>query len=232
MTLTPIPIKMKLLIIEDDAEISGAIREGLEGEGFFVEIVRDGARALRVARDGAFAVIILDLMLPGLDGLSVCRELRAARVQTPILMLTAKGQLMERVEGLDAGADDYLPKPFEFVELLARVRALLRRDRVVKSAKIQIADLEIDTTAKTAERSGKSLGLTAREFSLLEALASRQGQVLTREMIQHAVWVDEFSTSNTVDVHIRNLRRKLDDPFEVKLIHTVFGIGYTMKTEG
>lgn len=222
---------MKILIIEDDPEISLAIREGLEDAGYHVDIVRDGERGLRVATNGSFGVIVLDLMLPSIDGLTICRRLRGSRVTTPILMLTAKGSLKDRVEGLESGADDYLPKPFEFEELLARIRALLRRDKVVKAAKIQIADLIIDTAARTVSRDGREIPLTQREYTLLEALASRQGQILTRDTIQHAVWVDEFSTSNTVDVHVRNLRRKVDDPFQTKLIHTVFGAGYTLRTE-
>ena len=217
--------------MEDDAEIAAAVREGLDDAGFFTEVVRDGERALRVALTGKFAVIVLDLMVPSMDGITICRRLRAARITTPILMLTAKSSLGDRVNGLESGADDYLPKPFEFEELLARVRALLRRDKINKSAKIQIDDLIVDTAARTVTRGGSEIPLTQREYTLLEALATRQGQVLTRDTIQHAVWVDEFSTSNTVDVHVRNLRRKIDDGFDTKLIHTVFGAGYTLRTE-
>jgi DNA-binding response OmpR family regulator len=222
---------VKVLIVEDDAEIAAGLRVGLEDAGFVIEVIRDGERAFRRGKSGEYALIVLDVMLPSMDGMTVCRELRSAGVRTPILMLTAKGDVQDRVQGLDAGADDYLPKPFEFVELLARVRALLRRDKVVKSARIEVGDLVVDTAAKTVERGGRAIPLTAREYTLLEALVQRHGQVLTREMIQHAVWVDEFSTSNTVDVHVRNLRKKVDDPFPTKLIHTVFGLGYTLRTE-
>ncbi len=222
---------MKILIVEDDAEVSSAIREGLEEAGFVVQIVRDGERALKVAMSGMFAVIILDLMLPTMDGLTICQRLRSSRVTTPILMLTARDELKDRVLGLESGADDYLGKPFQFEELLARLRALIRRDKVVKSAKIQIDDLVIDTAARTAARGGQEIVLTQREFTLLEALATQEGQVLTRDTIQYKVWVDEFSTSNTVDVHVRNLRKKIDDKFDRKLIHTVFGAGYVLRAD-
>jgi len=222
---------VKILIVEDDAEVSSAIREGLEEAGFVVQIVRDGERALKVAMSGMFAVIILDLMLPTMDGLTICQRLRSSRVTTPILMLTARDELKDRVLGLESGADDYLGKPFQFEELLARLRALIRRDKVVKSAKIQIDDLVIDTAARTAARGGQEIVLTQREFTLLEALATQEGQVLTRDTIQYKVWVDEFSTSNTVDVHVRNLRKKIDDKFDRKLIHTVFGAGYVLRAD-
>lgn len=222
---------MRLLIVEDDPEIASAIRAGLEEAGFYVEIVRDGERALRVALTGKYSVILLDLMLPSMDGVTICQRLRAARISTPILMLTAKDSLSDRVNGLESGADDYLGKPFQFEELLARIRALIRRDKVVKSAKIEIADMVVDTAARTVSRHGEEIPLTQREYTLLEALAARSGQVLTRDVIQHTIWVDEFSTSNTVDVHVRNLRKKIDDGYEPKLIHTVFGAGYTLRTD-
>ena len=222
---------MKVLVVEDDAEISSAIRSGLEKAGFFVEIVRDGERALRLAMDRNFSVIILDLMLPSMDGLTVCRKLRAEHITVPILMLTAKDSVPDRVAGLEAGADDYLSKPFEFDELLARVRALLRRESVNKSAVIQVADLVIDTAGRMVTRAGRQIDLTQREFTLVEALAAREGQVLSRDWILQTLWVDEFSTSNTVDVHIRNLRRKIDEGFAQKLIHTIFGAGYVLRAE-
>jgi two-component system copper resistance phosphate regulon response regulator CusR len=222
---------MKLLIIEDDAEISSALRAGLEDAGHFVEVVRDGERGLRVALAGQFAVIVLDLMLPSLDGITLCKRLRATKNTTPVLMLTARDTVEDRVTGLESGADDYLVKPFSFDEFLARVRALLRRDTINKSARIEIADLVVDTAAKVVARAGRKLDLTAREYSLLEALAQRQGQILSRERILHGIWVDEFSTSNTVDVHVKNLRKKVDEGHELKLIHTVFGTGYVLRIE-
>ncbi|MBI1332257.1 MAG: response regulator transcription factor [Armatimonadetes bacterium] len=222
---------MKLLIIEDDVEIASAIRDGLEDAGFVVQIVRDGERGLRVAQANKFSVIILDLMLPTMDGMTICRHLRETRNATPILMLSAKDTLRDRVGGLEQGADDYLGKPFQFEELLARIRALLRRDKVIKSAELRVDDLIIDTAARTVHRGGKEIVLTQREYTLLEALASREGQVLTRDTIQHVVWTDEFSTSNTVDVHVRNLRKKVDGDFTRKLIHTVVGAGYSLRVD-
>lgn len=222
---------MKVLIVEDDPEISAALRTGLEKAGFVVDIVRDGERALSVGLNRVVDVIILDLMLPSIDGITVCKRLRAEQVSTPILMLTAKGNLDDRVEGLESGADDYLAKPFEFAELLARVRALVRRDKVHRSARIEICDLVVDTATRVVNRAGRVIELTKREYLLLEALASRQGQVLTRETIHRSVWNDEFSISNTVDVHVRRLRQKIDDDFEPKLIHTVVRIGYVLRAE-
>jgi two-component system copper resistance phosphate regulon response regulator CusR len=222
---------MKALVVEDDPEISAALRMGLEKAGFAVDIIRDGERALRVAMKRTSDVIVLDLMLPTMDGITVCSRLRAAQIPTPILMLTAKGTLDDRVAGLESGADDYLAKPFEFAELLARVRALVRRDKVNKSAVIEIEDLVINTGTRVVTRAGKELELTNREYQLLEALASRQGQVLSRNTIHSSVWNDEFSTSNTIDVHVRRLRQKIDDNFERKLIHTVFRVGYVLTSE-
>ncbi len=220
---------MKVLVVEDDPEISSALRVGLERAGYVVEIIRDGERALRVALNRTSDVIVLDLMLPTMDGLTICRQLRAAQVPTPILMLTAKGSLDDRVIGLESGADDYLAKPFEFAELLARVRALVRRDKVNRSARIEIEDLVVDTASRVVTRGGIEIELTKREFQLLEALASRQGQVVSRDTIHQSVWNDAFSTSNTIDVHVRRLRQKVDDKFERKLIHTIFGVGYVLR---
>jgi two-component system copper resistance phosphate regulon response regulator CusR len=223
---------MKVLVVEDDPEISAALRVGLEKAGFVVDIIRDGERALRVALTRAADVIVLDLMLPTMDGVSLCKQLRGAQIPTPILMLTAKGSLEDRVVGLESGADDYLVKPFEFAELLARVRALVRRDKVNRSSRIEIADLVIDTSAHVVTRAGKEILLTKREYQLLEALALRQGQVLSRDTIHQAVWNDEFSTSNTIDVHVRRLRQKIDDESEHKLIHTIIRVGYVLRSDG
>lgn len=222
---------MKILIVEDDAEIASAVREGLDEAGYTTQVVRDGERALRVAEGGGFALILLDLMLPSMDGLEVCRRLRAARQNVPILMVTARDTVPDRVGGLEMGADDYLVKPFDFNELLARVRALLRRESAVKSGRIQVDDLVVDTQARTASRGGREIPLTGREYALLEALACHTGQILSREAIQERVWSDEHSVSNTVDVCVKNLRRKVDDGEERKLIHTVYGMGYVLRTE-
>jgi DNA-binding response OmpR family regulator len=221
---------MKALVVEDDPEISVALRLGLEKAGFAVDIIRDGERGLRAAISRAADVIVLDLMLPTMDGITVCSRLRAAHVQTPILMLTAKSSLEDRVIGLESGADDYLAKPFEFAELLARVRALVRRDKVNRSSMIEIEDLVINTATRVVTRAGTVIELTNREYLLLEALAMRQGQVLSRNTIHASVWNDQFSTSNTIDVHVKRLRQKVDDNFEPKLIHTVVRVGYVLKS--
>src|SRR3569833_1305351 len=225
---------MRVLVIEDEPAIAEAIREGLEDEHFLVDVAHNVRKGLEMAEDGLYAALVLDLMLPGSDGWESCRRLREDGNRTPILMLTARGAPDERVKGLDMGADDYLPKPFHFPELLARVRALVRRDRVHKGRTIKEADLEIDTNARSVTRAGKPITLTGREYTLLEALASREGHVLSRETIQERVWMDDeslMSSSNTVDVHIGQLRKKIDGGHDVKLIHTVRGSGYTLKKE-
>lgn len=222
---------MKLLIVEDDPEISAFVREGLDEAGYFTTVCRDGERALRLASNGSFSLILLDLMLPSMDGVTVCRKLRAGGVNTPVLMLTARDAVPDRVAGLESGADDYLVKPFEFEELLARVRALLRREHTRKQARVQIDDLVVDTNSRTVTRGGREISLTGREYSLLEALATHAGQILSRQSIMERVWLDDQSVSNTVDVFIKNLRRKIDDGAEKKLIHTVYGMGYVLRTE-
>ena len=221
---------MKVLVVEDDPEISAALRVGLEKAGYVVDIIRDGERALRVALSRSADVIVLDLMLPSIDGVTVCRQLRAAKVATPVLMLTAKSSVVDRIVGLESGADDYLAKPFDFAELLARVRALVRRDKVNRSSCIVIDDLVVNTATRSVTRAGREIDLTNREYQLLEALASREGQVVSRDTIHSSVWNDEFSTSNTIDVHVRRLRQKIDDQFEHKLIHTVFRVGYVLRS--
>lgn len=223
---------MRILLIEDDETIASLIRSGLEEARFDVEWAPEGAGGLDKALSAGYDLIVLDLMLPGRDGWSICRELRARRVTTPILMLTARDAVQDRVRGLEAGADDYLPKPFDFTELLARVRALLRRDKVHKSRVIEVGDLEIDTATATVRRAGQEVHLTPREYQLLEALAANEGRVLTREMIQERVWKDDESYSNTVDVHITFLRKKIDASHEVKLIHTVHRAGYMLRGPG
>ena len=212
--------------------IAEAIRDGLEEEGFQVEVAGDGRAGLAQAQGDLFGVIVLDVMLPGLDGWQVCRRLRDEGNATPVLMLTARGAPDDRVRGLDMGADDYLPKPFHFPELLARVRALLRRDKLYRGRMLRVADLEIDTRARDVRRAGRRIFLTPREYSLLESLAAREGQTLTRTEIQERIWMDDQSLesySNTVDVHIGQLRRKIDRDYPVKLIQTVRGIGYTLR---
>ena len=220
---------MRILLVEDEKPIASVVRRGLEGARFIVDWAEDGEAGLKLALEREYALIILDLMLPKRDGWSVCQELRNRRVATPILMLTARDGVEDRVKGLETGADDYLPKPFDFTELVARIRALLRRDKIHRARIIKIADLELDTTSGTVRRGGQELHLTRREFTLLEALASNEGRVLTREAIQDRVWMDEESYSNTVDVHIGLLRKKVDAGRDVKLIHTVHGVGYSLR---
>ncbi len=220
---------VNILLIEDDEVIAELVQVGLEEVRFTVEVARDGNTGLRRALEGDFALIILDLMLPGQDGWSVCAALRSRRRAVPILMLTARDAVEDRVRGLDAGADDYLPKPFDYAELVARVRALLRRDKVNRARVIQVADLTIDTGSSRVARAGREIRLTPREYSLLEALAANEGRVLTRELIQGRVWQDEESYPHTVNVHINSLRRKVDAGHAEKLIHTVHGMGYTLR---
>jgi two-component system copper resistance phosphate regulon response regulator CusR len=220
---------VKLLLVEDEAAIAAVVRQGLEEAHYVVDVAHDGRTGLDRALDEEYALILLDVMLPQMDGWTVCQALRARRNTTPILMLTARDAVGDRVRGLDLGADDYLPKPFDFDELLARVRALLRRDRVHKARSIRIVDLEIDTGLRRVARAGQEVPLTPREYSLLEALAVHEGQVLTREVIQERVWINEESFSNTVDVYIGMLRRKIDAGHAVKLIQTVHGVGYVLR---
>jgi DNA-binding response OmpR family regulator len=220
---------LRILLIEDETAIAAVVRRGLEEARYQVDVAGDGAAGLKLALARDYSLIILDLMLPGQDGWSVCRALRSRRITTPILMLTALDATEDRIRGLDTGADDYLPKPFDFGELVARVRALIRRDRVHKARVIRVGDLEIDTAAARVTRGGAEIRLTPREYSLLEALASNEGRVLTREVIMERVWMDEESYSNTVDVHVGLLRKKVDAGHPVRLIHTVHGMGYTLR---
>ncbi len=220
---------MKILVVEDEAGIARLIRRGLEDAGYGIDLASDGARGLEMAEENHYGLLLLDLMLPGVDGWGVCEQLRRQKNRVPILMLTARDAVADRVRGLDLGADDYLPKPFEFPELLARVRALLRRDKVHRTRLIRVADLEIDTAQRRITRAGVEIGLSHREYGLLEALAAHEGQVLTREVILERIWMDDDSYSNTVDVYINMLRRKIDAGHPQKLIQTVRGLGYTLR---
>lgn len=220
---------MRVLLIEDELGIARVLRRGLEEAGYEVDAAYDGAAGLAMAETNNYAVILLDLMLPKRDGWSVCEELRRQRSRVPILMLTARDTVPDRIRGLDTGADDYLSKPFDFQELLARIRALLRRDKVHKVRVIRVGDLEIDTAQHRVTRAGVDIGLSHREYELLEALAAHESQVLSREAIQERIWMNEESYSNTVDVYIRLLRKKIDAGNSVKLIQTVHGVGYTLR---
>ncbi len=221
---------MRILVVEDEVKIARAIARGLENEGYAAEVVHDGDDAVFWATEQAFDAIILDVMLPGRDGFTVCRDLRAAGVSTPVLMLTARGSVEDRIGGLDAGADDYLVKPFAFGELLARLRALLRRGPAERSPEIVVGDIVIDPAAHTVTREGVPVELSAREFSLLEYLARHPGEVMRRADILDHVWATDYDgLSNVVDVYIGYLRKKLETPFDSKVIHAVRGVGYRLE---
>lgn len=220
---------MRILLVEDEEPLGSVVKQGLEVGRHTVDWATDGAVGLEMARQGEYDLIILDVMLPGRDGWSICEALRARKNRTPILMLTARSDVDDRVRGLELGADDYLPKPFAFKELRARVAALLRRDVAYKGPVIQIADLVIDTQRRHVECGGQEVVLTPREYALLEALARHEGEILSREMIQERVWGDADSYSNTVEVHVSALRRKIDADRPVRLIHTVARVGYTLR---
>lgn len=223
---------MRALIVEDEPNIAAYLDRGLTEEGYAVDVAYDGDDALDWAAAAEYDVIVLDVLLPGRDGFSVCSELRARGLKTPILMLTARDAVDDRVTGLDSGADDYLVKPFAFKELLARLRALARRQGESKSTELCVADLTLDTLTRTAQRGDRRIELTAKEYSLLEYLMRNPGRVLSRTQIAEHVWnFDFYSQSNVVDVYIRYLRRKIDDGFEHKLIKTIRGTGYLISAE-
>jgi two-component system copper resistance phosphate regulon response regulator CusR len=220
---------VKILVVEDEKKAAAYLRKGLGENGYVVDLAADGEEGLRLARSGSYELVILDVMLPGRDGWSVLGELRREGLQTPVLFLTARDSLPDRVKGLNLGADDYLVKPYAFSELLARVRSILRRGPVRREETLKRADLEIDLVRHRAARAGKKLDLTPKEFALLALLARRAGEVLTRTAIAEEVWDMNFDGgTNVVDVHVRRLRSKVDDPFEKKLIHTVRGMGYVL----
>ncbi len=223
---------MRVLLVEDEIGISEMIREGLEEAGYAVDVARDGQTGLEMAQDSTYHLIVLDIMLPRRDGFSVCEELRAQRNRVPILMLTARDTVKDKVRGLDMGADDYLPKPFDFQELMARVRALMRRDKVNRTRVIKVGDLAVDVAQRRVTRAGVEIGLSNREFELLAALAANEGKVLTREAIQERIWMNEDAVENTVNVYIGTLRKKIDASHAVKLIQTVHGVGYTLRLPG
>jgi two-component system copper resistance phosphate regulon response regulator CusR len=223
---------MRLLVVEDEPAAAAVLAKGLREHAYAVDIASDGAAALEQAGVTDYDLVILDVLLPRINGLELCRRLRAAGARVPILMLTARGGLDQRVQGLDAGADDYLSKPYHFPELLARVRALLRRGPELASSELVVDDLRIDTRARTASRGGRAMPLTTKEFALIEYLARRQGHVVGRADIAEHVWDDSFDPmSNLIEVYIQRLRRKVDDGHDVKLIHTRRGAGYTLSPE-
>lgn len=221
---------MKLLVVEDENKTADYVRQGLVEAGFVVDVARTGLDGRHMAMTEVYDLIILDVMLPDIDGWRILQAVRAAGNQVPVLFLTARSNVEDRVQGLELGADDYLVKPFVFAELLARVRTLLRRGAMPSHHdRIQIMDLELDLARRRAIRGGRRINLTNKEFALLELLARRQGEVLPRSLIASQVWDMNFdSDTNVIDVAIRRLRAKIDDDFEPKLIHTVRGMGYTL----
>ena len=222
---------MRVLVVEDERKTASFIRKALVAESFAVDVSHDGAEALALAAGAPFDAIVLDIMLPGRDGLSVLRQLRQQHNATPVLLLSARGQVDERVEGLNAGADDYLPKPFALAELIARVRSLGRR-RVgeARPVVLRVADLTLDTTTRAARRGASTFELTTREYRLLEYLMRSAGRICGRMTILEKVWDYDFDPgTNLVDVYVKRLREKIDDGFEPKLLHTVRGMGYVLK---
>ncbi len=223
---------MRILVVEDEKKVARFIQQGLEEERYAVDVAQDGERGALMAETQIYDLIVVDVMLPGINGFELTRRLRAARVPTPILMLTAKTTTEDKVEGLDSGADDYLTKPFAFAELLARVRSLLRRGSLEKSTTLTIANLELDTITHKAKRGTRAIDLTAKEYALLEYFLRNKDRVLSRTIISEHIWDYNFDTgTNLIDVYISHLRNKIDSGFDRKLIHTVRGVGYVMREE-
>jgi two-component system copper resistance phosphate regulon response regulator CusR len=223
--------RMKILIIEDQQKTGDYLKQGLSEAGFVTDLARDGIEGLHLALSDAYDLIVLDVMLPSLDGWKILETLRRAGKDMPVLFLTARDQVADRVKGLELGADDYLVKPFDFAELLARARSLLRRGKVKEPELLRVADLELDLLRRRVSRAGRRIDLTAKEFTLLELLLRRQGEVLPRSLIASQVWDMNFdSDTNVIEVAVRRLRAKMDDAFEPKLIRTVRGMGYVLES--
>lgn len=223
---------MKILIVEDEKKVAKFLKQGLEEERYAVDVAHDGQQGEALASTGSYDLIILDILLPKKDGILVLRDIRSKQIKTPVLMLTAKSAIADKVEGLDSGADDYLSKPFAFAELVARVRSLLRRGASEKSTLIRIADLQLDTVAHKARRGDTSIELTGKEYALLEYFMRNVNRVLTRTILSEHIWNYTFDTgTNVVDVYVNHLRSKIDDGFDKKLLHTIRGVGYVLKDE-
>lgn len=220
---------MRILVVEDNHRLNDSLKMNLVHEGYSVDVAYDGQEGQDLAELTPYDLIILDILLPKKDGLEVCRELRRRRIPTPILLLTARDSIDDRVQGLDCGADDYLVKPFAMRELLARLRALQRRPLPYTSGQLETGDLLLDPVTHSVEREGRPIDLTPREFALLEYLMHHPNQVITREMIEQHIWNDELEyESNVIDVYVRRLRRKIDDPFATRLLTTIRGVGYRL----
>lgn len=223
---------MRVLIVEDDEKLAGVLKKGLEEEQYAVDVSHDGIDGAHWAIENPYDVIILDIMLPQKDGVRICREVREAGIHTPILMLTARDGMEDKVRGLDAGADDYITKPFSFVELLARVRALLRRSQDYRGRSLAVGDLVLDPSSRKVSRSGRDISLTGKEYALLEYFMRNAGRVLTETQIIEHVWDMNYeSMANTVNVYIHHLRNKIDRGFEKKLLHTIRGMGFVLKEQ-
>jgi heavy metal response regulator len=221
---------MHILVVEDEKKVASFVQRGLEAEHYTVDVAYDGEEGLARLFDGDYDLVILDVMLPKRDGLSLLREARKREVRIPMLLLTARDTLLDKVTGLDQGADDYLTKPFAFEELLARVRALLRRGTPTQPVTLALTDLSLDPSSRQVTRAGKKIDLTAKEFALLEFFLRNPGRVLSRALIAQHVWGVDFDTfTNVIDVYVKYLRKKIDADFEPKLIHTVRGAGYVLK---
>lgn len=223
---------MHVLLVEDENRVAGVVARALQAERLAVDTARDGKEGLDLALSRSYDAVIVDLMLPGLDGTELIRRLRRSNAEVPVLVLTARGRVADKITNLEAGADDYLTKPFSCAELVVRVKALLRRGPVNRGNVLRVADLELDRVFHSVKRAGVAIKLTAKEYALLEYLALNQGRVLSRSMIIEHVWDQSFEgLTNIVDVYVRQLRVKIDEPHELKLIHTVRGVGYSLSAE-
>ncbi len=224
---------MRILVVEDNRRLGAALKSCLEDETYAVDLAYDGQEGLDFAQMTPYDAVVLDVMLPLKNGIDVCRELRRQRINVPIVMLTARDAVEDRIRGLDSGADDYVVKPFALAELTARLRALLRRQSTQRGGSIEIGELRIDPATHEVFRAGRAIELSAREYALLEYFARHAGQIITRGMAEAHIWsYDYVGASNVVDVYVRRLRRKIDDPFPTRLIATVRGVGYRLKSPG
>jgi DNA-binding response OmpR family regulator len=226
---------VRILVVEDEPKLAAAVQQALEGDDYTVQVAHSGEDGFYLAQTERFDLLILDVMLPGRDGFEILGALRGHDIATPVLMLTARDAVEDRVRGLDSGADDYLVKPFALPELLARARALLRRNKGEPASTLRLGTLQMDVVRRTVTRDGRSLDLTAREFDLLEYLLRHSGRVVSRDMLARDVWKTGMRYTpldNVIDVHVARLRRKLDDPFDETLLHTVRGVGFVLRQEG